>query len=156
MLAINIPGYGNLQIEHLLLDFNGTIAFNGRIIDGVREALSALAKDVDIHVVTADTFGDVSRQLEGIPVKLTILAESDQDQAKLGYLTTLGSGMTVAIGNGRNDRLMLEEAAIGIALIQQEGVAVEALNSADIACCTIGQALGLLLQPKRLTATLRA
>lgn len=43
MLVVNIPGYANLQIEHLLLDFNGTIAFDGRIIDGVREALIALA-----------------------------------------------------------------------------------------------------------------
>jgi soluble P-type ATPase len=156
MLAINIPGYDKLQIEHLLLDFNGTIAFDGRLIDGVREALNALSKDVDIHVVTADTFGDVSQQLDGVPVKLTILPESDQDQGKLGYLSTLGAEITLAMGNGRNDRLMLQEAAIGIALIQEEGISVEALVSADIVCTSIGHALGLLLHPKRLTATLRA
>jgi soluble P-type ATPase len=155
MLEIKIPGYDKLQIAHLLLDFNGTIGFDGKLIDGVREALNALAKDVEIHVVTADTFGDVTQQIEGIPVKLTILPEADQDQGKLGYLKTLGAEMTVAIGNGRNDRLMLEKAAIGIAMIQGEGVSVEALIAADVACNDIRQALGLLLYPKRLTATLR-
>jgi soluble P-type ATPase len=156
MLTFNIPGFEKLQIEHLLLDFNGTIAFDGRLIDGVREALTTLARDVDIHVVTADTFGDVSEQLAGVPVKLTILPEADQDQGKLGYLSTLGAEMTIAMGNGRNDRLMLQEAAIGIGLLQEEGIAVEALVSADIVCKSIGHALGLLLHPKRLTAALRA
>ncbi len=156
MLAINIPGYGLLQIKHLLLDFNGTIGFDGRLIDGVREALCALAKELEIHVITADTFGDVSQQLDGLPVKLTILPEAEQDEAKLGYLSTLGAEHTIAIGNGRNDRLMLAEAAIGIALLQEEGVSVEALVSADVISKTIGHAFGLLLHPRRLIAVLRA
>ncbi len=155
MLTVTIPGYDRLQIQHLLLDFNGTLAFDGKLIDGVREALHLLAQDIDIHVVTADTFGEAGQQLDGVPVKLTILAEANQDEAKLGYLSTLGAEMTVAIGNGRNDRLMLAQAAVGIGLLQQEGLAVEALVSADIICKNIGHALGLLLQPKRLTATLR-
>lgn len=156
MLAFHIPGYHTLQIEHLLLDFNGTIAIDGRLLDGVRETLNVLANDLDIHVITADTFGEASQQLQGLPLKLTILPEEDQTQAKLGYLSTLGTGITIAIGNGRNDRLMLEQAAIGIALVQGEGVSVDTLAAADIVCQSIGQALGLLLHPKRLVATLRS
>ncbi len=155
MLQIVIPGRDSLLIQHLLLDFNGTIAFDGKLIEGVKESLACLAKDVEIHVVTADTFGDASEQLQDLPVKLTILAESDQDEAKQGYLSTLGNEMTVAIGNGRNDCLMLQDAAIGIALIQGEGAAVASLQSADIICTSIVNALGLLLNPKRLIATLR-
>lgn len=155
MLQVEIPGHDSLLIQHLLLDFNGSIAFDGKLIDGVQEALTCLAKDVEIHVITADTFGDASEQLEALPVKLTIIAGSNQDEAKQGYLSTLGNEMTVAIGNGRNDCLMLQDAAVGIAVIQGEGGAVASLQSADIICTNIVNALGLLLHPKRLIATLR-
>ena len=49
---------------------------------------------------------------------------------------------------------MLQEAALGIALIQGEGAAVQTLQSADVICTSITHALGLLLFPKRLIATL--
>jgi soluble P-type ATPase len=61
----------------------------------------------------------------------------------------------VAIGNGRNDRKMLE-AALGIALVQVEGGAVATLVSADVLALNILDALDLLRNPKRLVATLRA
>ena len=62
----------------------------------------------------------------------------------------------VAIGNGRNDRLMLEAAGLGIALIQAEGAASETLRRADVVCTSILDALGLLRDPRRLIATLRS
>ena len=43
MLAIAIPGFRDLEVEHLVLDYNGTLAIDGRLIPGVREALGALA-----------------------------------------------------------------------------------------------------------------
>jgi soluble P-type ATPase len=61
----------------------------------------------------------------------------------------------VCIGNGRNDRLMVAAAGLGIAVIQGEGAAVETLNAARVAVPDIGVALGLLLNPARLVATLR-
>jgi len=38
--------------------------------------------------------------------------------------------LTVAIGNGRNDRLMLAAAALGFAFILKEGASSDALRSA--------------------------
>ncbi|NMC74942.1 MAG: hypothetical protein GYA56_11410 [Geobacteraceae bacterium] len=58
--------------------------------------------------------------------------------------------------NGNNDRLMLKAARLGIAVCEGEGCAVAALMNADIQARSIGEALGLLLNPKRLKATLRA
>jgi soluble P-type ATPase len=60
-----------------------------------------------------------------------------------------------AIGNGRNDRLMLGAAALGIAVIGPEGLHTEALTAADILALSIDEALGLLDDPRTLTATLR-
>jgi soluble P-type ATPase len=51
---------------------------------------------------------------------------------------------------------MLKEAILGIAVIQEEGAAVESLVAADIVTRSILDALDLLLRPLRLTATLRS
>jgi soluble P-type ATPase len=63
---------------------------------------------------------------------------------------------TVAVGNGRNDRLMLQESALGIAVILNEGAAMQTLLCADVVCTDIVAALQLLIHPLRLTATLRS
>jgi soluble P-type ATPase len=59
------------------------------------------------------------------------------------------------MGNGNNDELILKEAALGIAILGDEGISVTALKQADIMVKNISDALDLLLKPKRLMATLR-
>ena len=43
MLTITIPGQDALHLEHLVLDFNGTLASDGVLLDGVAELLQRLA-----------------------------------------------------------------------------------------------------------------
>ena len=38
MIEIDIPGYKTLHLEHLVLDYNGTLAVDGVLIDGVATA----------------------------------------------------------------------------------------------------------------------
>lgn len=156
MIDLNVPGLGQLHIGHIVMDYNGTLALDGVLLDGVTEALRRLAGQVELHVVTADTFGRASSQLAGLPCQLTILPPGDQARAKQIYLKQLGSDQSVAIGNGRNDRLMLEEAVIGIVLVQAEGASFEALHCADIVCRDAVDALSLFIEPRRLVATLRS
>jgi soluble P-type ATPase len=141
MIEVAIPGYRTLSLEHLVLDYNGTLAVDGEPLAGVMNALKNLAQSLEVHVLTADTFGKVRSRL---------------DTGKLDYVKALGVERTVCMGNGRNDRLMLKEAALGVAVILDEGVAVETLNSADVVCTGILSALELLTNPLRLTATLRS
>jgi len=155
MLEIPIPGGPMLRFAHLVADFNGTLAVDGQLIAGVAEALLTLAAALDIHVVTADTFGRVKQAMAGVRCATTILPSGEQDSAKLQYVQRLGAISCVCIGNGRNDRLMLAAAGLGIAVVQGEGAAVDALLSAKIVTPNIGVALGLLLNPERLVATLR-
>jgi P-type E1-E2 ATPase len=155
MIEVNIPGHGTLRLDFLVLDHNGTLAVDGNLVPGVRECLEKLSQDLTIFVVTADTFGKARAQLEGIPCDLTILPPGNQDRAKLAFVEKLGSDRTVCIGNGRNDALMLETAALGVAVLLAEGAATATLNSADVVCMGIVPALELLLNPLRLTATLR-
>ena len=156
MIEVDIPGYRKLQLEHLVLDHNGTLAVDGILRSGVKGCLQKLAEDLRIYVVTADTFGKAASQLAGAPCELTILPAGNQDVAKLEFAQKLGTAHTVCMGNGRNDRLMLEAAALGVAVILEEGAAAETIASADVVCSGIVPALELLIHPLRLTATLRS
>jgi soluble P-type ATPase len=155
MLEITIPGYQTLQLHHLVMDYNGTLALDGVLLDGVRDRLIALSEKLQLHVVTADTFGIVRSQLNGLPCLLSILPVEDQAVAKLTYIQRLGEDQVIAIGNGRNDHQMVQAAALGIAIIQGEGAARETCLAADVLAPDILVALDLLLFPKRLVATLR-
>lgn len=155
MLEIAIPGAETLRLEHLVADYNGTLARDGRLLPGVSEAFASLAGRLDLHVVTADTHGGARAALAGLPCRLTILPAGAQDEAKRDFVEALGAARCVVLGNGRNDRLMLAAAGLGIAVIEAEGVAVATLQAARVAVFGIDAALGLLLNPARLVATLR-
>ena len=59
------------------------------------------------------------------------------------------------MGQGANDAGMLSAAAIGIATLSPEGLAVETLQAADLVVGDILAAFELLEKPMRLVATLR-
>ena len=118
--------------------------------------LRTLSDRMRIHVVTADTFGRAADELDGLPVELVIIGNDHQAAAKLEFINRLGAAGVATVGNGRNDQEMLRVSALGIAVVQHEGAAQEALAAADIVAPGIADALGLLLFPLRLTATLRA
>ena len=71
MIRIDIPGGTRLLLEHLVLDFNGTLACDGELLPGVRQRLQPLSESIRIHVVTADTFGRAREQLAGLPCQLS-------------------------------------------------------------------------------------
>jgi soluble P-type ATPase len=156
MLNINIPGNDELQLTHLVLDYNGTLAEDGRMLAGVHERLTALSEHLTLHLITADTFGTARAALTGVDCRMVVLpADRPQDEAKQAYVAGLGQRATVCVGNGHNDSLMLQAAALGIAVIQAEGAAIAAVLAADVVTVSILDALDLLLHPLRLVATLR-
>jgi P-type E1-E2 ATPase len=154
MLCIEIPGWGRLEVAHLLCDLNGTLAVDGRVSAAVADRLSALRASLDIHIATADTFGTAGR-LAGLGARVQVLGPGDQTAAKAAIVRALGASGTVVVGNGRNDAAMLREAALGIAILGREGAAPQTLLAADVVVARIEDALDLLLHPKRLAATLR-
>ncbi len=155
MLDLDIPSYGRVVLKHLVLDYNGTIALDGELDSALKVRLPTLAELVDVHLLTADTFGTVKSQMRSLPVKVEILSSRDHTLEKMEYLKALGAAECMAIGNGNNDSLMLEAARIGVAVIAGEGCAAAAIRSADIVCRSIMDAVELLLSPGRLKATLR-
>lgn len=155
MLSISIPGFGELRLTDLVSDFNGTLAFDGRLLPGVREALAAVAAELRVHVVTADTHGTVAEELRGLSASVQVIGATGQAAAKRAFVDRLGAAGVVALGNGRNDREMVAAAALGIVVVQAEGAAPETLASADVVVPTATDALALLRAPRRRVATLR-
>lgn len=118
--------------------------------------MTRLAKDVAIHVMTADTHGTMAKEVDGgLPCRLMIIPENSQDRAKLVSIEQFDPQRVAAVGNDRNDCQMLERAAPGIAIVGREGASGLALMAADLDCTDITGAIDLLLAPKRLQTTLR-
>ncbi len=155
MKEITIAHYKDLRLKHIVLDYNGTLAKDGELKVEVRPLLTSLREHYEVHVITADTFGSVKAQLEGSDVTIKILQSSDHTFEKAAYVDGLDASACATVGNGNNDVMMLEKAALGIALIGDEGCSTKTLMSSDIVCKEIADALELLLDEKRLIATLR-
>lgn len=152
---IEIPHFKTLKITHIVCDYNGTIAKDGTVLPEIKALFDKLKKEYTLHVITADTFGSVKAQLEGYGAEIKILSSEDHTQEKADFIASLGAEHCLALGNGNNDSEMLRLAAIGIALLGDEGCSKDALMNSDIICKQISEALSLALQTKRLIATLR-
>jgi len=151
-LSVSIPGLADLHIEHLLLDVNGTLSNRGEMLDGIQARLQRLRNTLDIRLVSADTFGT----LDTIAARINVSAvRAPTGEDKLRLLDELGRERGAVIGNGSNDALVLEAAALGLAVIGPEGASAAALRAADIVCTSAIDALDLLLDPNALSATLR-
>lgn len=152
MLRIEIPQRGTLELLHAVFDINGTLAVDGLPIPGTVDSLKQLSLSLSIHLLTAGTHGnlDVLRNVFSFPLRQIQTGED-----KVRFVQELGASNVVAFGNGANDAAMLQAAALGIAVLSEEGVAVQTLQAADVLAYGPLNAIDLLLQPKRLIATLR-
>ena len=156
MIEVEVPNFGEIRLSSLVMDYNGTLAVDGHLLPGVAERLTALSRSLSLYVVTADTFGTAKAQLQGLPVSVEVLRGGESQAAeKALFVRKLGEEQTAAVGNGRNDSLMLAAARVGVAVVLREGAATAAIAAADVFTSDITDALDLFLNPLRLKATLR-
>ena len=154
-MIIDIPGYKELNITTLLLDYNGTIATDGVISNTVKTRLHNLSKDFDIYALTADTHGTARKQCEDIPVTVHTFPVGNAADYKEEIINKIGGEQCVVLGNGRNDIKMFRKAALSIAIMDTEGMCAKLLSESDICVTSIENGLDLLLNPKRIIADLR-
>ena len=153
-LEIEIPGRGTLRLRHLVSDVNGTLAVDGELVTGVAERLARLSEQMVIHLLTADTYGKQTAIDAALGLTAHRIHGKNGARQKADFVRRL-EGDVVAIGQGANDALMLREAALGICVLSAEGAATETLLAATVVVPNVLTALDLLLQPRRLVATLR-
>jgi soluble P-type ATPase len=154
MLNIQIPGRELLTLNHLVLDYNGTIAEDGNIIGGIRPRLAELSKELSIYVITADTHGTAAKKCEGLPLQVLTFPTTEVGKIKAEEVTKLEGGV-ITIGNGFNDIQMSDAADLSICVIGKEGCCGALLAHSDVVVTSVEDALDLLLKTGRLRATLR-
>jgi len=154
MLKINIPGREEMTLSHLILDYNGTIAEDGAIIESIRPRLESLSKDLSIYVITADTHGTAAQRCAGLPLQVLTFPTTQVGEIKAQEARKLSGGV-VTIGNGFNDIQMSDAVDLSICVMGKEGCCGALLAHCDVVVTSIDDALDLLCKPNRLRATLR-
>lgn len=155
MISVSIPGWGDLDIEYLVSDYNGTCATDGKLKEGVKEMLEKISRYIKVFIITADTYENVDNEVNIIGFKVLKVKKEGSGIEKARIIKELGPEKVVAIGNGANDVMMLREAALGIGVMGEEGCAKDILKEADLVVKNILDALNIVLHPERLVATLR-
>jgi soluble P-type ATPase len=152
MLRREIPGGDSFELDHLLLDVNGTIANRARLIDGVDDRIVRIREQLEVHLLSADTLGNLDETAARLRVDARRVTNGSE---KREYAERLGPGRCAAIGNGLNDVPMLEAVRFGIAVIGPEGAGGRTLVAADAVCGSILDAFDLLLEADTTSSTLR-
>ena len=154
MLNIKIPGREEMTLSHLILDYNGTIAEDGAIIESIRPRLARLSEKLSIYVITADTHGTAAQRCQGLPLQVLTFPTTQVGQIKADEAKKLSGGV-VTIGNGFNDIQMSDAADLSICVMGKEGCCGALLSHCDVVVTSIDDALDLLIKTDRLRATLR-
>lgn len=155
MLNITIPGREDLIIKNVVFDFNGTLATDGKIYPSLAPLMAQIKQIAEIFVLSSDTYGSVQNECGALGIHVRVLTSKNGGEEKRTFVRELGADSTICIGNGMNDCGMFEVCALSIIIIGEEGCCVKSLEKADIAVKNSEDALNLLLNPKRITATLR-
>ena len=154
MITLQRPGQVALEIDFILIDFEGTLASDRRIHPKAKDKINLLSKRAKIYILTKGEKEHAEEVLKKVKAEITYLMEGKSSQQKLDLLRQLGASRTVAIGNGADDVPMIEEAGFGICVLGKEGTFSEAVKKADVVFMDILDALDFLLKPLRQRATL--
>ena len=155
MIRLDIPNGESLTLEYAVFDYNGTIATDGVLDEGVAKRLIELSKTLKIYIATLDTFGSVKEHMKGLPVEVKVMPKETGGLGKQIFVNELGADRTVCIGNGCNDVHMFEVAKLSLIVLGKEGMSVNSFNKADVVFKDSIDVLDFLLNEKRMTATLR-
>lgn len=155
MLTYEIPGRGKIEIENVVLDYNGTIAVNGKILEDIKELISELKEYVNVYILTADTYGTVKEECSDIEAEVLTFPKDNAGEYKKQIVEKLNGGRTICVGNGYNDISMFKESVLSIAVIEGEGASGKLLAYADIVARSILEAFEVILNKNKIKADLR-
>jgi soluble P-type ATPase len=152
MIELEIPQRGKIELKHAVFDVNGTLAVDGILVPEAVFRLKILAEFLSLHILTAGTQGNLTEIEHTLGLPLHVIKSGEEKEC---YIKQLGPTNVIAFGNGETDIGMLRLAAIGIVVLTEEGIAIKALQAADVMVNGPVNAIDLLLKPKRLIATMR-
>lgn len=152
-MKLLIPNVGELVLETVILDLNGTIAVRGEVLPGVKDRIEQVQKlGLRLVLFSGDTRGNAMAIAKELGVELVSAGTGEEKRtAALG----LNPDTCVTIGNGLIDVPLFKTVKLSIAVIQAEGAHGKVIAVADVVVLSVLDALDLLLNPSSLIATLR-
>jgi soluble P-type ATPase len=158
-IMLKIRGFGDRHIKTLLADYDGTLSCNGEVGEKIKDRLVELARSVDIHILTGDRKAKSKACFGRLPLHIHLLSDENQDIQKRDFLKDLNTKNVAVLGNGNNDRLLLQEVkangGLCVAVDNGEGCSIEALLNAHLLVQGAVAALDVLLKPEQFAGTLR-
>jgi len=146
-------GVGEIELTNIILDLNGTLAINGKLVEGVKNRLVKLKQmGFNLYLFTGDQRGNAIDLASEISIKVQKATTSDEKEALTMKLET---EKTVAIGNARIDIGTFKSCKLRIGTLQAEGIHTEILPYIDILVPSINDALDLLINSDVFNATMR-
>ncbi len=153
-MKYNVPEVGEIEINTIVFDLNGTLQVNKKIPDGVKERLAEL-KEKWFHLVlfSGDIRGNAKQIAEklGLEFRKCVSCKEKEEQ-----FLTFDKETTAAVGNARIDIGKFKHAKLSIATLQAEGIHTGILQHVDIIVPSINNALDFFLDEGIFKGTMRA
>lgn len=152
-MKYDVPAVGEIEINTIVFDLNGTLQVNGIIPEGVKGRLAKLRENgMQLVFFSGDARGnaqDIANEL-GIEFRKCVNgAEKERE------FLTFDVNTTAAIGNARIDIGKFKHARLSIGTLQSEGIHVEILKYIDVLVPSINDALDFFLDEGTFKGTMR-
>ncbi|MDA3781400.1 MAG: hypothetical protein PF487_14415 [Bacteroidales bacterium] len=152
-MKYEVSGVGEYNIDSIVFDLNGTIAFNGKLIKGVKKRFKRLKKlGFHLVIVSSDQHGNGKSIAKSLDVDFYTAANTD-DKEKV--LKKLSNPNIAAVGNGRVDMGLFRYSMLSIAIIESEGMHSEVMTTADLIFTSINNVLDFFINKNIFEATLK-
>ena len=152
-MKYTVPGTGEMVINTIILDLNGTLSVNGQISDDAKRLITELkTKGVEVVLFTGNQRGTADRLCSELGITFQKCKNS---QEKAADSKKFPKETTAAIGNARIDIGTFENAIVSIATLQAEGIHTGILAHVDIVVPSIENALELFLDADSFASTMK-
>ena len=152
-MKYQVPEVGEIEINTIVMDLNGTLSVNGKIPEGVKEKLAKLkALEINVVLFTGDQRGTAADLCKEYGIDFVRTKSGlEKEEAMKKY----DSETTAAIGNARIDIGTFKHAKVSIATLQSEGIHSGIINSVDVIVPSINDALDFFIDTDTFSATMR-
>lgn len=152
-MIYQVGGIGNIEINTIVFDLNGTLQVNGAISPQIKPKLKQLSQvGIELIIFTGDARGNAANIADDLCIDFIKTANSKEKEKEFLKFDT---NTTAAVGNARIDIGMFKHARVSVATLQAEGIHTDILKYVDILVPRIEDALDFFIDKKTFNATMR-
>lgn len=152
-MKYDVPEVGEIEINTIVFDLNGTLQVQKQIPDGVKERLQKLTEmGMEMVFFTGDARGNAHLIAEELGISFKKCVNGAEKEAAM---SDYDPETTAAIGNARIDIGTFKNAKLAIGTLQAEGIHVGILEHIDVLVPSIVDALDFFIDDGAFRGTMR-